>query len=326
MRPSANRVVITFDDFRLVLRPNPNGRHSSDLSRISTGGVIELQPLTMEVLEFFVYLNEYGDKFHFSEIYEPIWGASSPDPSLVEAQFDKLRKRICSTVVKSLGHGHYQFGFKFIRRGNLCALSGVSHWDPTRLGQILNSTEAPLDSGESTDRIGDVRVVTTRILWGRDDSPMGQYLASGLRFRVVLIDFTNTELMKARFGFYKATAEEMVKDIQKQVTHFKDLQRQHGSNAIQWRFTNSITLGPLFHTKQWAVLGTFPAQAPYIIGPMMIVSKTLDRRLWAILFKEWRIRWDNPSPSPELNEWRCKEPEPKRAQPPSHVKVAASGF
>jgi DNA-binding winged helix-turn-helix (wHTH) protein len=286
--------TLTFGRYRLVLRPHPVHRDRVYKSLFRGKDHISAEPQQLELLRLLV--DDYpGEPITAEEIANILWPDASQGINLVQRQISELRRVLQDDprrpfYIKTLeGSAGYRFIEPVRVEGDLGRLDGLLNWSTSLFVQRLDELQRHEDDSE------DLRIVTVGLVPSPQDIDLGSYLRRGIRTRIVMMNPENRRLLESRYSLRQdeITTDRAQHDIRKQIDHLKRLMAAHDTESLEVRLSDAMPSGLIVHSHAWALLGIFPAQGSYVLGPM--VTTTRGDSLWQNLYDDWRVRWDNPS-------------------------------
>jgi DNA-binding winged helix-turn-helix (wHTH) protein len=281
---------VFFGPFRLEIRTHHLDPNETVLRLFCKDKPHAVQRLQLRLLRFLA--DEHpGEDVTADEIAATLW----PD----ERSGDNVEKQV-SLLRKELGESRKATEYKFIAtvrdtrsyrfiaavrsEGDLERVSGLPQWDNRRLldrlGKLRRNEEDPED----------LRIVTGGLVPSKQDVNFEDYVRHGVRIRIVMTNPENMTLLKARHDLRtdKYTAGKAQADLREQIEYLRVVMCRYAPDALQVRLSNAIP-SLIMHARKWALLGTFPAQGQYVLGPMIEAAHTSS--LWRNLYDEWKVRW-----------------------------------
>lgn len=186
--------------------------------------------------------------------------------------------------------GAYKFIADVRAEGDLERLVVLPKWSPRRLLECLGKLSR---NDEDTE---DLRIVTTGLAPSWQELHYEEHLDRGICIRIVMMDPKSEALMRAKYGLRRDKYNlEMAKlDFRNQIDYLEGVISRFPSDALQVRLSSAMPSTLIFHSRDWALFGTFPAQGSYALGPMIETAETASP-LWGTLYEDWKVRWDDPA-------------------------------
>jgi len=284
---------VYFGPFRLEIRPHPHDPGELLLRLFRNGDFQALERLQLRLLRFLA--DEHpGEEVSIDEIAAAVWPAGSGGDN-VQKQISLLRGKLGDQIrpyqiIDTLrDSGAYKFIARVRADGDFERVAGLPKWSTRRLLEFFAKLRRNDEDKE------DLRIVTSGLVPSRQDLDLEDYLRRDIRIRIVMINPANRSLLEARYALRqdKYTTDDAESDIAKQVEHLRDLMALYPPGTLEVHLSNAMPSGLIFHAKEWAVLGMFPAQGSYFLGPL--IETTQHTALWRNLYDDWKIRWDNPA-------------------------------
>jgi DNA-binding winged helix-turn-helix (wHTH) protein len=284
---------VFFGPFRLEIRPHPHDPAQTVLRLFRDGQLQKAGPLRLRLLAFMAD-DHPGEELTIDEIAAAVWPIDTGGDN-VEKQISLLREVLGDTRLRPVyiatvrDSGAYKFIAPVRAEGDLQRLIGFPRWNNLRLLEFFGKIRRDEQHTE------DLRIVTTGLVPSRQDLDYEEYLQAGIRIRIVMVNPENTELLKCRYALRRDRyrTEQAQADITDQIDSLRIMIDKYPNDALQVCISNTMPSGLIFHTRDSALLGMFPAQGSYILGPMIhTAEKTM---LWRTLYDDWKVRWDNPA-------------------------------
>jgi DNA-binding winged helix-turn-helix (wHTH) protein len=279
-----------FGRFRLVIRPHPTVRNRVRLALFHDDDdePVHAEPQQLELLRLF--LEHYPDEVVTAEtIADTLWPHSFNGINLVQKQMTELRRILGDNFRDPLYIRTVRDGYKFIAaveaEGDLGRIDGLLKWSTELLHKRLHQLRRNDNDPE------DLRIVTGGLVPHKQVFDFEDCFRLGLRVRIVMTNPENKLLLKARHDLRldKYTAEKAQADIREEIDYLTLMMSRFPADILQVRLSNVIP-SLIVHSRPWALLGIFPAQGSYSLGPM--VDTTYGTSLWKALYDDWKTRWD----------------------------------
>jgi hypothetical protein len=200
----------------------------------------------------------------------------------------KLGEQRPYKIILTLGKNEgYKFVAKVRAKGDLGRIDGLLKWSNEHFFELFGKITRNDDDAE------DVRITCFRT--DIENHGFQELLQRHVRIRIILTNPDNMHLLRARYGLRAdETSPEYVQDrIRRQLVLLQQIKNQFPSETLEWRVSDAMPCGFLVHTRHWALLGLFPVQGSYTIGPM--IETPFGTPLWQMLYDDWKLRWDNPA-------------------------------
>jgi hypothetical protein len=119
----------------------------------------------------------------------------------------------------------------------------------------------------------------------------------GLKVSILMSHPLADEALRLRFLNRKGeTPKDCADHIRGQhKSELEDLRSQFPT-LFEFRYSEALPFGPLYHANDWAIFGVHLAHASSEKGPMVEVEGSSNA--WNSLYRDFRVRWDNPSKLP----------------------------
>lgn len=282
---------VFFGPFRLEIRPHPHDPNETVLRLFYKEKVQAVERMQLRLLRFLA--DEHpGEEVTVDEINAALWPAETGGDSVVK-QVSLLRDRLGDSPqarpAQYIATVRETKSYKFIAavraEGDLERINGLPKWSNQRLLDRLGKLRR---NDEDTE---DLRIVTGGLVPSKQDIDYEDYLRLGVRIRIVMTNPENMPLLKARHALRTDmySAEKAQADIREQIDYLRPIMARYPPDALQVRLSNAIP-SLIVHSREWALLGTFPVQGAYVLGPMIEAAHTSS--LWRNLYGEWKVRWD----------------------------------
>jgi DNA-binding winged helix-turn-helix (wHTH) protein len=288
---------LSFGRFLLEMRAHPHNRSETLLRLLHNGEPVDPQPQpkTLKLLRYLA--DEHpGEELTQDEIADALWPDDSGGNN-VQKQASMLRDALDDHLkpyhyINTLPNNR---GYKFIApvhaEGDLGRLDGLLKWSNPRFFDLLGKVRRHDEDAE------DLRFATVAFSPSIQDMGFEDLLCQHhVRIRIVLTNPENMELLEARHGLRQdeMTAEDGQAQIKKQIATLARTKARFPNETLEWRLSDAMPCGFVAHSRNWALLGIFPAQGSYVTGPMIEVPGGTE--LWAMLHDDWNRRWENPAP------------------------------
>lgn len=299
LRPMERREVLTFGEenkepFHLVSVLDEQKKLHRSLSQ----GPLSIKMLgpALDLLRYLVVRS--GRVVFRSDIVNALWpNGSSPDIVTTYVGFLREAKALNDQVKPyRFIETHSKHGYKFIlpvqRDGDLDDVQAFTSWRPEHFYKLLSQ----VDRGSDVEN-EDLRISTTAFNSSVSEMGLKRLLRNDVRISILMIDPRNEILFEARHGLRKdKSIRRLKRELHEQIAEIKDLVEQYPRKdpheprgSIELRFSNRMPCGLVAHSRNWALLGIFPAHDSYLAGPMLEISSGSE--LWQELAKDWHARW-----------------------------------
>jgi len=284
---------VFFGPFRLEIRPHPHDANETILRLFHNGRFQHAERLQLRLLRLLAD-DHPGEEVTVDEIAAALWPGNAGGNnvqkhiSLLRKKVlfdDHLRPRFIATVRDNAA---YKFVAQVRAEGDLERISGSPKWSNQRLLERLAKLRRNDNDGE------DLRIVTGGLIPHKQEFDYEDFLRLGVRVRIVLTNPENLPLLKARHDLRadRYSAQKAQNDIREQIEYMRVIMSRFPNDSLQVRLSNAIP-SLIIHTREWALLGTFPAHGQYVLGPMVEAAQTTS--LWRSLYDDWKARWENPA-------------------------------
>lgn len=282
------------DGYRLEVGRDGPGRKVLTLFH-KDRAIPDLLKPTLELLHYMV-LRPREDLLD-EDILTALWSTSRR--AVVEQHVHYLRVALDEELrdtpyIKTLHGRGYKFMPKVKREGG--GVDAYLKWDRARFHTLMRDLKRGPDNDTE-----DLRIVATGIGATLDEVDIKGLLRKGVRMKILFMNPDNKVLTNARYSLRKdkmpsrclRELRDQIEDIQGYAKQFPPPpSKQKTANGwIELGLSDIMPCGFLVHTRDWALLGVYPAQDSYTGAPMMEMRSGTEP--WEVLNADFNARWDD---------------------------------
>lgn len=285
------------DGFRLEVGRDAPGRkvlklfHNNRLVKSA-----KLLGPTLELLHYMVQRPQ--QELLDGDILDKFWPNS--DRQIVDQHVHYLRVALNNDdpkdprFIKTLHGRGYKWLLEVKREGG--PVEAYQKWDRARFYALMRDLKrGPVGDTE------DLRIVASAIGAGLDEMDFKGLLRKGVRIKVLILNPENTALTHARYSLRKdKLPSRCLRELNEEVADLQHYEKQfppHGVDetsergSLELGLSDIMPCGFVVHTRDWAVLGVYPAHDSFLGGPMIEMHSKSDA--WETLHTDFKERWQD---------------------------------